>query len=629
MVFCLMKKRGFVGIILVLFLVQIVAGQLNDASSLVVDANVSFGFFVNEEIKNLSANITYFPREGKNAQVTKLEITSVPESRLVSRGEEHMLIEWPVTLGEGSFKVDGTIRNRVGEKAFGDVSFSGRDLEKYMAATKFINADDKEIRKTALEIVGGEENNLKRVVKLALWTRENVKYDLSSLTVEASLPARKVLESREGVCDEITILFIAFARSLGIPARYVSGIVYADAFKEKWVPHAWAEVWMNGEWVPFDVTLGQLGWVDPTHVGMKASEDVDYSSIVYKWASEKGRVVPKGVKVNAVGREAVASSGEGRIVGVRVLEDRVFLGSVVPVEVEVVNPSEKFVFDVVSLRGAAVVGFESIPVFLSPQEGKKIFFLARVPREGVADVEMKVEVKDSMNNVFVSSLVVGKKYKFVSLEEAELLVRKSLVERDELPLLGLECLSEKNENKILKCQVENKDVKDARKVKICKGDECVVRDVKARGKERVEFSWGGEVLIMMEYEGREEKHVISALDEKGVVKIGDVSCPKRLGYGEKARMVVGLEAEEFVEEVYLTVEGLLPYKVKDFKGKQVVVLPVRGNYFAESGGLVKISVNYNDVEGSRLSVESSCKIEIGEVPWWEKVFLRVREAMSF
>src|SRR3989338_5282764 len=284
MVFCLMKKRGFVGIILVLFLVQIVAGQLNDASSLVVDANVSFGFFVNEEIKNLSANITYFPREGKNAQVTKLEITSVPESRLVSRGEEHMLIEWPVTLGEGAFKADGTIRNRV----------------------------------------GGKENNLKRVVKLALWTRENVKYDLSSLTVEASLPARKVLESREGVCDEITILFIAFARSLGIPARYVSGIVYADAFKEKWVPHAWAEVWMNGEWVTFDVTLGQLGWVDPTHVGMKASEDVDYSSIVYKWASEKGRVVPKGVKVNAVGREAVASSREGRIVGVRVLEDRVF-----------------------------------------------------------------------------------------------------------------------------------------------------------------------------------------------------------------------------------------------------------------------------------------------------------------
>ena len=51
-------------------------------------------------------------------------------------------------------------------------------------------------------------------------------------------------------------VFIAAARSLGVPARYVSG--YCDlAGDDRPTPHGWADAWFDGlGWVGFDPTLG-------------------------------------------------------------------------------------------------------------------------------------------------------------------------------------------------------------------------------------------------------------------------------------------------------------------------------------------------------------------------------------
>ena len=54
------------------------------------------------------------------------------------------------------------------------------------------------------------------VYKLAEWVKTNVNYDLSTLTASVSQKASWVLDNKEGVCDEITNLFIALSRALGI-----------------------------------------------------------------------------------------------------------------------------------------------------------------------------------------------------------------------------------------------------------------------------------------------------------------------------------------------------------------------------------------------------------------------------
>jgi hypothetical protein len=65
--------------------------------------------------------------------------------------------------------------------------------------------------------------------------------------------AVQVLEARRGDCNEHTVLYVALARALGLPARTAVGLVYVNG---AFFYHAWPEVWL-GEWVAVDPTFGQ------------------------------------------------------------------------------------------------------------------------------------------------------------------------------------------------------------------------------------------------------------------------------------------------------------------------------------------------------------------------------------
>ena len=93
------------------------------------------------------------------------------------------------------------------------------------------------------------------------------KYDASS--TEINTPAVEALAQRKGVCQDFAHIMIGCFRTLGLPARYVSGylltqpppgkarLIGADA------SHAWVSVYLPGEdpltgdWVDFDPTNGR------------------------------------------------------------------------------------------------------------------------------------------------------------------------------------------------------------------------------------------------------------------------------------------------------------------------------------------------------------------------------------
>jgi transglutaminase-like putative cysteine protease len=59
--------------------------------------------------------------------------------------------------------------------------------------------------------------------------------------------------AKAGVCQDHTHVYLALCRSLGLPARYVSGYVYTDN-RTHVASHAWAEVWTANRWQSFDVS---------------------------------------------------------------------------------------------------------------------------------------------------------------------------------------------------------------------------------------------------------------------------------------------------------------------------------------------------------------------------------------
>ncbi len=64
-----------------------------------------------------------------------------------------------------------------------------------------------------------------------------------------------VLTLRAGVCQDFAHLFIAVARDMGVPARYVSGYIHSPGERTATASHAWAEAWVPGRgWIGFDAT---------------------------------------------------------------------------------------------------------------------------------------------------------------------------------------------------------------------------------------------------------------------------------------------------------------------------------------------------------------------------------------
>ncbi len=86
---------------------------------------------------------------------------------------------------------------------------------------------------------------------------ETISYRPGRTTIDSTV--EEVLTHREGVCQDISQLMIAIARSWNIPARYVSGYLYdtpgdANRFAED-ATHAWVECLLpNTGWRSFDPT---------------------------------------------------------------------------------------------------------------------------------------------------------------------------------------------------------------------------------------------------------------------------------------------------------------------------------------------------------------------------------------
>jgi transglutaminase-like putative cysteine protease len=85
--------------------------------------------------------------------------------------------------------------------------------------------------------------------------RDRVEYVVGS--TDPTTTAEQALARGQGVCQDHAHVFVAAARNLGAPARYVSGYLMLDGATEQVASHAWAEVHVEGlGWVGFDISNG-------------------------------------------------------------------------------------------------------------------------------------------------------------------------------------------------------------------------------------------------------------------------------------------------------------------------------------------------------------------------------------
>ncbi len=152
---------------------------------------------------------------------------------------------------------------KVDEKNCAELPIQDTELQTFLSPTVYVEANHPDIRAKAVEILDGENNSWQAAKKLCRWVYKSITEKNLSGGFSSSLTT---LESLSGDCTEHTVLLLAMARSVGIPARICAGLIYSgNAFYY----HFWPEVYV-GTWVQMDPTLGQI-IADANHIQLQGN----------------------------------------------------------------------------------------------------------------------------------------------------------------------------------------------------------------------------------------------------------------------------------------------------------------------------------------------------------------------
>ena len=282
-------------IIILLFLIPLVSAQIevtqkvenyNNYSNLELNVIVKSEIDIIPEknrydIDFIEINFKYSPEEDERQKILSQNI-SANGAEITKNKDIHIKWEKPKEKNY-SYSVSTLVKTendfkKINKKIHFPLRNIDLSLEKFIEETEFIDSNE-DIKDLSRKLAEGEDDLYVVVFKIADWVNNNIEYDLSTLTADVVQKSSWVLENKQGVCDELTNLFISMLRSLNIPARFVGGVTYTNT-GYYFGNHGWAEVYFPGYgWVPFDVTFGQYGWIDPSHVKLSTVQDSGESAV--------------------------------------------------------------------------------------------------------------------------------------------------------------------------------------------------------------------------------------------------------------------------------------------------------------------------------------------------------------
>jgi len=137
----------------------------------------------------------------------------------------------------------------------------------WLRPEKEIQVDAPEIGAALRAIGAGEGPLLERLERIQRFTSR-----LTPRPFKGTTDALTALRLGEASCNGKSRLFVALARSAGIPARLVGGLVLEAGAKR--TSHQWVEAYVAGHWVPFCPTNGHFAELPERYLTLYRGDEV-------------------------------------------------------------------------------------------------------------------------------------------------------------------------------------------------------------------------------------------------------------------------------------------------------------------------------------------------------------------
>jgi|GEM_PF-6244463 len=256
-----------------------------------------------------------------------------------------------------------------------------RELKTYLLPGEIIDTN-KDIERLSLILTTNVDDYYEAVFNIADWVTTNIRYDLNTIAADATEKSSWVLKNKYGVCDEMTSLFISLLRDAGIPARFVSGIAYTNLESlDAWGPHGWAEVYFLGKgWIPFDVTYGEYGYVDATHIKLKDSVDTKDHNVEYSMLSKDASFQALDFEQKVVVNNKKKFKKSNYKVNLEIYDSSVDSDSYNLLTVKIKSLVPYYTssrFQLAQTQGLEILGNREKNLFFKPYEEKKFYFVIK------------------------------------------------------------------------------------------------------------------------------------------------------------------------------------------------------------------------------------------------------------
>ncbi|MDK2907734.1 MAG: hypothetical protein PWQ87_192 [Candidatus Woesearchaeota archaeon] len=487
----------------------------------------------------------------------------------------------------------------------------------------------------AKSIIESEEDYLEVIFRISQWVIDNIEYELTNETEKVTKSASWVFMHRYGVCDEFSVLLASMLRSLGIPARVISGIAYPSSNisdDEEWETHSWVEVYIPDEgWLPVDPVFKEIFWLDSGHISIKEfSEDGEAFKYYWKGGSNalSSSSIDFSIKINSFN-----ISNEPNIsYSLSPARPSMAPSSFNALTIEIKNNEDSYIHQNLELslpKDILLLGDKSFSILLKPNQSlnKTILFNLNIPNASSSIYTYTINLYSYDSIVASTDIKVSKFFPMYEEEQFE-----NLSDFKKEQNVRLECIPEsdeaiQNHHLLIRCFVHNEGNEPLQDL-LCIEERCQFVNISSGESTSFDFYYMPYVAgvqrkaAILKGINKKEPLVFTVYPQPWMsLTTSFISSEEILGTSSilvEISPQTNSPAYNASVSFYLNGRLLEEWKISSISSKISNTMQIKNYLFLEKNK-IDVVLRYSDLKGNPYSMRQDLDVKITERPFLNKL----------